>query len=86
MKSAMQKMDETVSYQATLVASLTKHITKNGGGGGGRDGGVGSQPTVKKYKNGYEKYKNMVWHKEADFLEYKHNKHKLWVGWESALK
>ena len=65
----MQKMAETVSSQATLVASLTKHIAKNGGGGGGRDGGVGSQPTVKKYKNGCEKCKKMAWHKEADFPE-----------------
>ena len=41
MKSAMQKMAETVSSQATSVAALTRHIANNGGGGGGRNGSVG---------------------------------------------
>ena len=40
-KSAMQKMAEMVSSQATLVAALTRHIANNGGGGGGKNGGVG---------------------------------------------
>ena len=82
----MQKMAATVSPQVTLVASLTKHISKNGVGRGGRNGGVGGQPTVKKDKHKCEKCKRMVWHKEASCTEYERNKHKRWFGWESALK
>ena len=51
MKATMQKMAETVSSQATLVAALIRHIPNNGGGGGGRNSGVGSHITVKKYKH-----------------------------------
>ena len=50
-KSAMQKMTEMVSSQATLVAALTRHIANNGGGGGKRNGGVGSHTIVKKDKH-----------------------------------
>ena len=45
-KAAMQKIAETVSSQATLVAALTQQITNNGGGGGGRNGGVGGHTTI----------------------------------------
>ena len=55
MKAAMQKMAETVSSQATLVAALTQNIANNGGGGGGRTGGVGGHTTVKNDKNEYDK-------------------------------
>ena len=53
-KSAMQKMAEMVSSQATLVAALTRHIANNGSGRGGRNGGVGGiggHTTIKKDKH-----------------------------------
>ena len=55
-KSAMQKMAEMVSSQATLVAALTRHIANNGSGSGrgGRNGGVGGiggHTTIKKDKH-----------------------------------
>ena len=55
-KSAMQKMTEMVSSQATLVAALTRHIANNGSGSGrgGRNGGVGGiggHTTIKKDKH-----------------------------------
>ena len=68
------------------MAALTRHKANNGGGGGGRNGGVGCPTTVKKDKHEHEKCKRMVWHKEADCLEYERNKHKRWVRWENALK
>ena len=86
-KAAMQKMAETVSSQATSVAAITQHIANNGGGG--RYGGVGGvvcHTTIKKDKHKCEKCKRMVWHKEVDCPEFEQNKHKRWVGWESALK
>ena len=51
MKSAMQKMAETVSSQETSVADLIRHIANNGGGGGGGNGGVGGHTTIKKDKH-----------------------------------
>ena len=81
MKAAMQKMAETVSSQATLVAALTQHIANNGGGVRGINCGVGGHTTVKKYNHECDKCKRIVWHKEADFPEYERNKHKRWVGW-----
>ena len=85
-KSAIQKMADTVSSQATSVAALTRHIANNGGGSGGINGVVCGHTTIKKDKHECEKFKRVVWHKEEDCPDYERNKHKRWVGWESALK
>ena len=85
-KADMHKMAETVSSQETSVASLTRHIANNSGGGGGGNGGVGGHIAVNKDNHECKKCNRMMWHKEADFPEYERNKHKSWVGWESALK
>ena len=82
-------MAETVSSQATSVAALTRHIANKGGGVGGRTVGIlglVGHTTIKKDKHECEKCKRMVWQKEADCPDRERNKHKCWVGWESALK
>ena len=47
---------------------------------------LAANPQIKRINKRCEKYKMMVWHKKADFPENKRNKHRRWVGWESALK